>query len=149
MVVYGFSNEIRRDFMRIDIEQRPEYFHFINTILDADFEPVKSKCISAVDDDGEIMAVIAFSNFTHWNCEISAAAVKSGWRTPEFVHTVFYYVFVTCGKIRATTIIREDNVKSIALQYKFGFTKEAVLKNLYGDKDGIVFRLLKEDCKYL
>lgn len=133
----------------ICLKQDQRYFDFINEKLNADFERVKSRCIAVIDSNNAILGVVVFDRFTQWGCELNVAGITPRFFSKQLVLATFHYIFVTCGKIRATTIVREDNERSLKMQHWLGFIEEARLKNIYGDKDGIVFRMLKNECKWL
>ncbi len=130
-------------------EQKQEYFDFANCILDADFEPVKSRCIASLDSKGLIKGVVVASRFTKYGCELNVASCNSYFITREFISIVFHYVFTQCDKIRISVVVSEDNPKSLKMQERLGFIREAVLKNAYGDHDGILLRMLRSECKWL
>lgn len=131
------------------IEQHPAFFMFINNILKVNFTPDNSKVISSVTEDGKIMGVTAFSRFSEHNCELSVASTTPRFMTKQYLEAVFHYPFVTCGKRRITAIIEDDNLKAQKVDKELGFVYEARLKNWYGSKDGIVMRMLEEECNWI
>lgn len=131
------------------IQQHPDFFDFINNILQVKFSPENSCVISSVTEDYKIMGVTAFSMFTEHNCELSVASVTPKFMTRDYLRAVFHYPFITCGKTRITAIIEHDNLKAQEIDRRLGFVHEAELKNWYGNKNGIVMRMLKDECKWI
>jgi hypothetical protein len=105
-------------------------------------------CIASVENE-KILGAVIFDRFTKYGCELSIASDHPRFLTRNFIHVVFHYVFVTCGRTRITTLVKEHNNRSIKLTKGIGFIHEATLKKAYGDQDAILFRMLKEECKWL
>lgn len=133
----------------IDIQQKPEYFDFINCILGVKFLPSESVVIASLDDDGATLGVVAFSRFTQFNCELSVASNSPKFLTRNFLNVLFHYAFVTAGKRRITAIIEDGNIKALDMDSRLGFVEEGRAKHWYGDKDGIILRMLREECAWL
>lgn len=131
------------------LEQHPAFFMYINNILKVNFTPDVAKVISSVTEDGKIMGVTAFSRFSEHNCELSVASTTPKFMTRQYLEAVFHYPFETCKKRRITAIIEDDNFAAQEIDKALGFVYEARLKNWYGDKDGIVMRMLEEECHWI
>jgi RimJ/RimL family protein N-acetyltransferase len=71
----------------------------------------------------------------------------SGGRT--FLRNVFHVLFVEWDCRRATAVTRESNVDAQRALAKLGFKFEAALEAWYGDEAGWMFRLLREECRWL
>ena len=135
--------------MKVSIEQRTEYLDFINRVLDVKFVAGQAITIASLSNDGEILGVVVFNNFTEHNCELSVASVSPRFLSKSLLRAVFHYPFETAGKSRITAIIEDGNEAALTLDRRLGFVEEARLKGWYGDKDGIVLRMLREECNVL
>lgn len=133
----------------ICIEQKQEYFDFINKILDVKFDPVLCRCIASLSNSGEILGVVVFDRFSEAGVEMSVASISPRFLTKNFLNAVFHYAFITCGKRRITAVIEEDNAAALKLDTRLGFVEEAILKHWYKQKDGIILRMLKEECRWI
>jgi len=133
------------------IQQKPEYFEFINKILNVKFEPDKSPCvcIASLSPDGDILGVAVFSRFMEHNCELSAASVSPHFLTRQFLDVLFHYAFITAGKRRITAVIEDGNIYALKMDKRLGFIEEGRLKCWYGEKDGIILRMLRDECRWL
>lgn len=131
------------------IEQRPEYFDFINRILDVKFDPSQSVCFSTIDSSGQILGVAVFSRFMPYNVELSVASITPTFLTRGLLDVVFHYAFITAKKRRITAVIEDGNINAINMDKRLGFIEEGRLKNWYGDKDGIILRMLREECRWI
>lgn len=133
----------------VSIEQKPEYIRFINEVLDVKFMEGQAMTIASLSNEGEILGVVAYDGFTVHNCELSVASISPRFLNKAFLRAVFHYPFITLGKRRITIIIEDGNEAALTLNRRLGFVDEARLKGWYGDKDGIVLRMLREECNVL
>lgn len=129
-------------------EQRQEFFDVINSVLDADFNATTDRAITKVEED-KILAVCVFNHFSKFGCEVNLVSFKPGSIDEEFLRVVCDYVFNKCNLNRVTSIAREDNERCLRLQKRIGMVEEARLKGAYGEFDGIMCRMLKDECKWL
>ena len=133
----------------IVFDQHSDFFNYINAALGVKFDPSNSRCIASVTEDAKILGVTMYSRFTPWNCELSVASSTPRFIDRGYLRAVFRYPFEQLGLTRITAIIEDGNSKAIELDRRLGFIEEATLKSWYGDKDGIVLRMLKDECKWL
>jgi RimJ/RimL family protein N-acetyltransferase len=130
-------------------QQHPAFFEFANHILDVKFDPRISRCIASVTEDNQIMGVVIYDRFSPWNCEVSVASTTPKFLTRPFLRAVFEYPFGMLGLRRITAVIEDGNINALQMDKRLGFVEEARLKGWYGDTDGILLRMLKEECKWL
>jgi RimJ/RimL family protein N-acetyltransferase len=136
----------------ISCEQRLEYLAFANRVLDVNFEPdpTKNVWLTRLNEDGTIAAVVVYSDFSVHNCEMSVASDGgSTWATRDFLGVCYRYPFNQLGKRRVTAVVESRNTASLRMCRKLGHVEEACLKHWFGADDGIVMRMLKEECKWL
>lgn len=134
----------------ITTEQHLALLAYANQVLGVQFDPAQCAWISQLHDDGSIAAVVVYSRFSVHNVEMSIATDgRRSWATRAFLRACYRYVFVQMQKTRITVVIEEDNEKSLAMCRKLGHVEEGRLKCWFGSKDGIVMRMLKEECKWL
>lgn len=135
----------------IDFEQRAEYFQFASRVLDVEYEyGVDCKALAKLNEDGSIAAVAIFNNFHEHDLEISIASDgERKWLDRRFLRAVFGYPFKMLQLKRVTGIVEEDNTAALDMDQRLGFVQEGRLRKWFGDKDGIVFGMLAEECKWL
>lgn len=135
----------------IDLEQRPEYFSFASRVLNVQYEHGDDcKSIARLHEDGSIAAVALFTNFHEHDLEISIASDGSRkWLDRRFLRVVFGYPFKMLQMKRVTGIVEQDNTAALDMDRRLGFVEEGRLRKWFGDKDGIVFGMLAEECKWL
>lgn len=123
---------------------------FANAVLGVRFDPAQSSWISNLHEDGSPSAVVVYTRFSTHNCEMSIATDGSRkWATREFLRQCYRYPFIQMGLCRVTGVVEDGNERALRLNRALGHVEEARLKAWFGDKDGIVFRLLKDECKWL
>lgn len=136
----------------ISHEQRPEFLEFANRVLDVHFlpDPSLNVWITRLNADGSISAVVVYSKFGAYNCEMSVASDGcSIWATREFLGVCYRYPFKQMKLRRVTAVVQDDNHASLTMCRKLGHIEEGRLKHWFGRHDGIVMRMLREECKWL
>lgn len=101
--------------------------------------------------DGNLLAGVTFTNFDGVNVWMDCAATPgSKWLDRRGLWVIFHYVFEQLQCERCSAMIPEDNEKSLKLVQQAGFEYEATLvRAAPNNKNMLVFRMFKEDCKWL
>lgn len=133
----------------VSFEQKTEYLDFANAILDTKFTPQDCSWIASLAPDGEVRGVVVYSRFTPWNCEMSVASNTPRFLTRELLHKAFWYPFVQCKLTRVTAVVEEGNYKALRMDLGIGFQHEGRLERWFGDKDGIILKMMANRCKWL
>lgn len=135
--------------MPVIYEQHQGFVDFANDILQLNHTLDSCKTITQLSDKGTIECVVLFTRASEFDIHLSIAS-NGKWRaTKSYLTACYHYVFNTCGKRRLTVIIEEDNLLSIKFNERMGHIFEGKLLHLFGDKHGLIYRLLKEECKCL
>lgn len=133
----------------ISYDQNIDWLEFANTILDSKLNSSECKWITQLQD-GIPVAVVVYSRFTPFNCEMSIATDGSKkWATRTFLRACCDYPFNQLKMRRVTAIVKVGNVASLKTVQALGYIKEAHLSAWFGDIDGIMFVGKKENCKWL
>lgn len=133
----------------ISCEQNASWLAFANEILGVDFTAEQCVWISHIAD-GKPIAVAVYNRFSKHNCEMSIATDGGRrWATRAFLRTCYLYPFKQMNLRRVSAVVEEKNVRSLNLCRKLGHTEEARLKSWFGEQDGVLFRMMKENCKWL
>lgn len=135
--------------MKIVMEQNKAFLDYANEILHVRFDPAQSITIASVTEDNQIMGVVVYTRFTPFGCELSVASTTPKFLTRSFLRVVFGYPFKQCGMVRISAVIEDGNINAIDMDERLGFIREAILKQWYGDKDGILLRMTKDECKWI
>lgn len=135
----------------ISFDQNPAYFAFASAVLGATFEHGPDcKVTTKLHEDGSIAAVVLYTRFSRHNLEMSIASDGSTtWLNRKFIRAVFAYPFLVLEKRRVTVVTSENNRRVLQQAERLGFTREAQLRGWYGNEDGILFGMLREECAWL
>lgn len=108
-----------------------------------------AKAIKAVTDDGRIVGMVAYDNWTHNSVECHMAADSPiAWR--KLLWPAFSYPFEQEGMGIILGIMPASNERSQGLVRRFGFNEAYRVKDGWavGD-DLVVFEMRKENCRWL
>jgi RimJ/RimL family protein N-acetyltransferase len=132
------------------LKQDPGYLKWAGDVIGATYDPTRSAWISRLNDDGTPLAVVVFDRFDEYNCQMHIASDGTKrWYSREFVSTCYRYAFLQMNMRRISVVIREDNARSLKLCRQLGHVEEGVLKEWFGDKDGVLMRMLKTECRWI
>jgi RimJ/RimL family protein N-acetyltransferase len=106
------------------------------------------QAIGFLTDDKRPLAAFVFNEFNHSNIEMTIVAEPGG-ITRQILRYVAHYVFVKNKCRRLTVRTRKRNKKILQLAPRYGFKYECIAKQFFPDDDAVVFRMLKEDCRFL
>lgn len=135
--------------MPVVLAQIPECLEFVNRTLGVKFTPDMARWISNIDEDGKLLGVVVLTRFTPWNCELSAASVSPKTWSRAMLKAVFSYCFLDCNLSRITAVVEDGNITALEFDKRLGFVQEGRLKDWYGDKDGILLRMTRDECRWL
>ena len=107
---------------------------------DASKSVVEAQIIAATWYDGW--------NGANMNAHIAARPGRR-WMTREFLWYMFHYPFVEVGVKRLTGFVASTNYDARRFDEHLGFTLEATLKDAAPDGDMLVYRMMKDECRWL
>lgn len=96
-----------------------------------------------------LIAGAVYFRFNHANVELAFASEGALWMSRENIRQIFGYPFLQLKVKRVTVIADANNHASIKLNQYFGFKKEATLTDASPDGDLYVFRMLRNECRWL
>lgn len=120
---------------------------YLESKLDLKLSP-HAQFIGRLYEDGSIWGVVAFDNFTTYDCEIFMAG-EPGWMTRRMCKAVFGYPFTQLGKMRVTGRVDAADDKTLEIDRRLGFRVEGRLRHALGDRDIIVIGMLRSECKWI
>lgn len=117
-------------------------------------DPAMSAGFAVLSDTDKFVAAVVVSNVRYYegkpvDCEITCAS-ESGiaWR-PHVCAAIFTYIFGQLGCVRCTSITRKNNTKSREFLEALNFELEGKVRRGYdGEKDALIYGLLREECPY-
>jgi len=98
--------------------------------------------------DGKLVAGVLYEDCTGANivCHIAG---EEGWATRGFLGLIFDYPLNQLGCRRITAPVASNNTASINLMKKLGFELECTLEQANPDSDILIFRMFKDQCRFL
>lgn len=130
-------------------EQHPALLDFACRVLGVQFDPAQSTWIGQVEE-GYISAVVVYTRFSRHNCEMSIATDgRKRWASRDFLRACYSYPFQQLGLARITVVVEDDNRRSLRLCRKLGHVEEGLLRGWFGNKDGILMRMLRDECRWI
>lgn len=101
-------------------------------------------------DDGNLYGGLILTNYTGFDAELTVYVSKMYLMRIQDLQRLFHWFFDDMKLSRMTARIAPDNERSIKVAKKLGFQQEGrIRKGLDGERDALVFGLLREDCKLL
>lgn len=138
--------------MKICDKQLPAYFQFANHAIGEEcFEYGPStKCLANLDDHGNIRAVVVYDRITDYDCMMHIASDGTkNWMSRQYLVMAFHVPFVQWGLRRVTGLVKAGNEQALSFDKHLGFVQEGVIRCGFGDCDGILLGMLKEECRFL
>lgn len=102
-----------------------------------------------LEKDGELVAGVVYDYFNHANVCMHVAGVGKHWLNREYLWYCFYYPFEQLKVRRVTGLIAETNTDSRRFAVGLGFEYEARLQGAHPTGDLLVYRMFKDQCRWL
>lgn len=101
-----------------------------------------------LEKDGNLIAGVTYDNYNKANIQAHIAG-EGNWANRQFLATIFDYPFNQLNVKRVTLSICTTKKKAIDLAMQMGFIIEAELSQATPDGNLLIFRMFKNECKYL
>lgn len=134
--------------------QDPRLLRWAGERAQARFDPAGCRWLAGVLP-GELLFVTVYSHFSSRNCQVSIATDGTQrWATRAGLRAIFSLPFNDWGLRRVSFIVDERNEKSMRLmrhrgRSPLGVVEEGRVRAAYPEADGILFGMLKEECKWI
>lgn len=110
--------------------------------------PGRGSAIGKLDHNGKLIAGVLYEDWNKANI-VEHIAAEGNWACRKFLGVMFDYPFNQLGVRRITAPVASTNAKCINLVIKMGFKLECTLAQATPDGDVHIFRMFREECKYL
>ena len=113
-----------------------------------DFSSPLWLCVSARDDEGQLLGVCGFE-FKNWfDAYISTASRDPRWVTRRMLRAMFTAVF--SHAVRVTAEVEPTNEDALGLAKRLGFEVEGYKKlAIEGRRDAFLLGMTKDTCRFL
>lgn len=120
---------------------------WVHSRFGATYTPGHASAIGRVKD-GKLIAGVTYENYNGANVFCSIAG-EGNWANKRFLWLIFDYPFNQLNCRRITTTVNPGNVESQKFTEKLGFDVECKLKDAHPEGDMWVFRMFKENCRWI
>ena len=101
------------------------------------------------EKDGNLVAVVAFTNFIPNACAMHIASVGENWMSKDLLWACFDYPFNKLEKKVILATMEASNDEAIKLNRHLGFQDKALIEDAHENGDLLLMAMRKEDCKWL
>lgn len=98
---------------------------------------------------GRLVAGVVYADWNGPNVVCHIAAEGRNWLVREYLWTIFDYPFAQLKAKRITVCVGEGNNDSRRFVQHLGFEHEATLRLAHPSGDLIVYRMFREQCRWL
>jgi len=102
-----------------------------------------------LESNDKLVAGVVYSDFNGSNIFAGIAGDGKRWLTPDFLWFMFFYPFEQLKVKRVSACVERTNSVSQQFLEKLGFELECILKHAGKTGDLLVYRMFKENCRYL
>lgn len=102
-----------------------------------------------VQKNNQLIAGVVYHDYRDGQIESSIASSSPYWATRSVLYSLFAYPFLQVDVNRMLVTCDESNEKAMKMNKQLGFTPEGILRQLYYPNDGIVWGMLKDECKWI
>ena len=107
-----------------------------------------TRCIGQ-EMDGEIVAVVGFTDFTPNSCYMHTASIDPFWINKDLLWASFDYPFNVLKVKVILATVAGNNKESLRLCRKLGFVDRVLIEDAHKDGDLAILTMRKDQCKWL
>jgi RimJ/RimL family protein N-acetyltransferase len=120
---------------------------WISGVLGIKFDD-NTMCIGQ-EIDGEIGAVVAYTNFQEKSCCMHQAAIAPNWISKDLLWACFDYPFNKLGVKVILATVASTNEEALRLDRHLGFIDKAYIEDAHTDGDLVILAMRRENCRWL
>lgn len=132
---------------RVTTENQPFLREFLARTTHGRY-PDQLMCIGQ-EVDGEVVAVIGYSNFLPKACEIHVGATAPNWASKDLLWAAFDYPFNKLGVKVILGQVCADNEEALRLNRHLGFEIVAEIPDAHEYGDLVIMAMKREQCRFL
>lgn len=112
--------------------------------------PGQGQGFGVEDEEGRLIAGIAFDNYNVASIQIHVAALPGrNWISRKLLHRVFSYPFLQLQVKKLIGIVGSTNAEALRFDLSLGFRIEATLVDAYPDGDLHILTMTPDQCRWL
>ena len=132
---------------RVTTENQLHLRAWIGNILGIKFDS-NTMCIGQ-EIDGEIGAVVAYTNFQDKSCCMHTAALVPNWISKDLLWACFDYPFNILKVKVILATVASTNEEALKLDRHLGFVDKAYIEDAHTDGDLVILAMRRENCRWL
>src|SRR5690349_3238467 len=98
--------------------------------------------------DGTLIAGLVYREYTGRDIQLSIAADSPKWCTKRTLRYLLGYPFLQLKCARVTAIVAKKNKRSRTLVERLGFKLEGTIRRAFPKDHGLIYGMLREECKW-
>ena len=107
-----------------------------------------SVCIGQ-EINGEIGAVVAYTNFQDKSCCMHVASIVPNWISKDLLWASFDYPFNKAKVKVILAAVSSNNDEALKLNRHLGFVDKAYIEDAHVDGDLVILAMRRENCRWL
>ena len=132
---------------RVTTEDQPQLRAWISGVTGTKFDE-STMCIGQ-KQDGNIVAVVAFTNIQEKSCCMHDAAIVENWISKDLLWASFDYPFNKLGVKVILAAVSSNNEEALRMNRHLGFVDKAYIEDAHDDGDLVILTMRREDCRWL
>ena len=134
--------------MRKVVTENQEHLRaWITGVLGIKFD-ANTMCIGQ-EIDGEIGAVVAYTNIHDNSCAMHQAAIVPNGISKDLLWACFDYPFNTLKVKVILAAVSSNNEEALKLDRHLGFIDKAYIEDAHTDGDLVILAMRRENCRWL
>jgi RimJ/RimL family protein N-acetyltransferase len=106
--------------------------------------------IGSISEHGHLLGATVFHEYrSNYSTIQMSFAGGNGWLSRAYLRRIWAYPFEQLNCQRVYGCVAKKNLVAQETALRMGAINEATLKQGFGDDDMIIFRVLKEECRWL
>lgn len=123
--------------------------NWVHNRLSSCWIPGRGNAIGLQDESGKLVAGWTYSDWNGPNVVVDVVAEGAGWCKSEFLYIAFDYPFTQLGCKRITSPVAASNTHCVKFVEWLGATREFTMKDACKTGDVHIYRMFKEECRWL
>lgn len=115
----------------------------------SDYDWEKNPVISRVDEHGNFMGGVFYSDYTGASIRVHMAGVTPRWASPDLLWSGFDYPFTQLGVQMILVTVLSTNERALNIVRRLGFRELFRIRDAVRDGDLVLLSMSRAECKYL
>ena len=132
---------------RVTTDNQDHLRAWITGVLGTRFDN-NSVCIGQ-EINGEIGAVVAYTNFQDKSCCMHVASIMPNWISKDLLWASFDYPFNKAKVKVILAAVSSNNDEALKLNRHLGFVDKAYIEDAHVDGDLVILAMRRENCRWI